>query len=462
MLPTKDKKTLEKLLRLAPEPEQAFNYDELYGFLFGLAMTPEFISPEEWVPIIFGGDLPELKNEKEMAKMTDCLTRVYNQLVTDFQNDNLPFPFELDTLHDDQLEAVYGWVSGFEEALVLREELWDPEEYPKLAERKKEDLMHSIMTINGLVDPIDMLEMFEQLPDEVFLETFPGVAGEVPDREVQIQVFLLATLPLSIETLQKHARWVDKKRRKKTGGQTIPLPIRPAVKPQDDGCSCPGGSSCCGAPPPPPKKEAKIIKVDFSQHGKKRGAPTAPVFQLKINLQGAKPPIWRRIQVPGDTTLARLHKVSQLCMGWTDSHMHQFLIDRTFYSSPDIDDDMWDAEDTKNETKYTLKTLEKKILPGFQYIYDYGDDWLHRIAVEKVLRAEEGKAYPLLLAGKRACPPEDIGGIPGFLYLLEVLANPEAENYDEYRDWLDEEYDPARFGKEEIALINAVLEEMYS
>ena len=460
MLPAKDKKTLEKLLRQAPEPDLAFNYDELCGFLFGLAMTPEHISPDEWVPVIFGGDLPAIKDKKEMAKMTDCLTRVYNQMVIGFQDDNLHFPFDLDTLHDDQLEAVYGWVSGFEEALVLREELWDPEEYPQLANQKKEDLMHSIMTIQGLVDPTDMLEMFEKLPDDVFHDAFPNVTGEFADREVQIQVFLLATLPLSIETLQKHSRSVAKKRQKKTGGKPIPIPIRPAKTDQDEGCSCPGGGSCCGTPPPAPKKEAKIIKVDFTRHGKKRNGAAAQIFQLKINLADTKPPIWRRIQAPGDTTLARLHKVIQLCMGWTDSHLHKFLIDRTSYSLPDPDE--IDEDGSKNSEKFTLQDLHDKILPGFLYIYDFGDDWLHRISVEKVLGPDAGKPYPVLLTGKRACPPEDIGGIPGFYQLLNVLDNPEDPDFEEYQDWLDEEYDPARFGKEEIALINAVLEEMYS
>jgi len=459
MFPIKEKKILEKLLRLAPEPEHAFNYDELCGFLFGLAMTPDHIPPDEWIPLIFGGDLPDFKDPLEMEKMADCLVRIYNQLFTNYQDDSLIFPFDIDTLHDDQLEAVYAWVSGLEEALALREELWDPEEFPKLLTRKKEDLMHSIMIIQGLVDPSEMLEMFEKLPSEVFQETFPDIAGEFGDREMQLQVFLLATLPLAIDTLQNHARSISKMRRKKTGGQPIPLPIRPTTK-EEPPCSCPSGGSCC-ASPPPPKKEARIIKVDFSQRGKSQSDPTAPIFQLKISLQGAKPPIWRRIQVPGDTTLERLHKVIQLCMGWTDSHLHQFIIDRTCYNLPDMDN-MVRTSKPKNEAKFTLHALQDKILPGFQYIYDYGDDWLHQIRVEKILEPKEGKPYPTILAGKRACPPEDVGGIPGLSYLLEVLGNPEHESLKEYREWLDEEYDPARFGKEEIALINAVLEEMYA
>ncbi|MFH0780574.1 MAG: UPF0149 family protein [Pseudomonadota bacterium] len=461
MLSPKDTKTLEKLLSLAPVPDYTFNYDELCGYLFGLAMTPESIPADEWVPIIFGGDLPALSNKKEMVKMTDCLTRVYNQMVIDFQSNSLHFPFDLDTLHEDQLETVYSWVSGFEEALALREELWDPEEYPKLSARKKEDIIHAIMTIQGLVDPTDMLEMFENLTDDIFQEAFPAADGQFPDREVQIQFCLLATLPLSIETLQNHARSLLKQQRRKPDGKTIPIPIRPIKTDETKPCSCPSGGSCCDSLPDPPKKEARMIKVDFSQHGKKQTARATQLFQLKVSLQDAKPPIWRRIQVPGDTTLARLHKVIQLCMGWTDSHLHQFLIDHTCYSMPDMDD-MPDADTMKNEADFTLQDLQDKILPGFQYIYDYGDDWLHNIAVEKILNPNEGLAYPVLLTGKRACPPEDIGGISGFLNLLEVLKDPKGADYEEYSDLLDEEYDPARFGKEEIALINIVLEEMYS
>ncbi|MDK9705558.1 MAG: UPF0149 family protein [Desulforhopalus sp.] len=457
MLPSKEKKTLEKLLRLAPEPEGAFTYDELCGFLFGLAMTPELISPAEWLPVIFGGELPEFRNDKQFVEMTDCLTSVYNRMVTGFHENNLHFPYDLGTLDDDLLEKVYGWVSGFEEALALREELWDPEEYPNLSGKKKEDLMHSIMTIQGLIDPTDIMEMFQNMPEDVFRETFPEASGEFADREMQVQVFLLATLPLAVETFQAHARTIEKQLSKKASGKTIPFPMHSAKPNQDSPCSCPGGGSCGS---PPPKKKAKIIKVDFPKHGSKRPAPTAPVFQLKISLQGLKPPVWRRVQVPGNTTLARLHKVIQLCMGWTDSHMHEFLIDGNRYCMPDPDD-FSDDDAGENEAKFTLESLQDKILAGFLYVYDFGDDWLHTITVEKVLAPDAGKDYPLLLAGKRACPPEDVGGVPGFLHLLEVLDNPEDEEYADLIDWLDEEYDPARFGKEEIALINVVLEEVY-
>ena len=461
MLTPKEKRTIEKLLRLAPTPDEALNYDELCGFLFGIAMTPELILPSEWLPLVFGGDLPQFEAGQEFADMIDCLTTVYNNLVARFQENSLDFPFDLEKVGNDELEAMFGWVSGFEEALALREELWDPDEFPKLSKRKKEQLVHSLMTIQGLVDPTDVLEMFENMPDDIFQKTFPEAQDEFSDREMQIQVLLLATLPLSVKTLLDHARSVDKNRRKKVGTKAIPIPIRAPKAREKEPCSCPGGGSCQATPQTPPKKQAKIIKVDFPQHGRKKIPSNAPIFQLKVSLQGIKPAIWRRIQVPGDTTLDRLHKVIQLCMGWTDSHLHQFLIDRTCYSLPDTEDFMRTSR-PQNEAKFTLLDLQDKIDKGFQYIYDYGDDWLHQISVEKILEPTAGKPYPLLLTGKRACPPEDIGGIPGFMQLLEVLKDPEDENYEEIMEGLDEGFEPARFGKEEIALINAVLEEMYA
>ncbi len=148
-------------------------------------------------------------------------------------------------------------------------------------------------------------------------------------------------------------------------------------------------------------------------------------------------------------------------MGWNDLHLHQFLIDRTCYSLP-YEDDLWQTSRPKNEAKFTLQDLEKKIQPRFQYIYDFGDDWIHQITVEKILPTEEGKPYPLVVTGRRACPPEDVGGIHGYMHLLEVLSNPEDEEYEEMADWLDMDFfDPALFGKEDIAVINETLNELF-
>jgi yecA family protein len=472
MLTATQKKNLKKLLSMTGQPDDTFSYDELMGYMFGLAMTPDVIAPSEWMPIIFGGDLPPFESMKQMQEMTGTLIQVYNNFIDDFLNRKLHFPFKIEKLQDEGFREIYEWVSGFEEAIALREELWDPEEFPDLSVRKQEELYHSMMTIQGLVDPVEVMDYFEDMPDDLFQEAFTGSDPELNDREIQIQVFLMVSLPLAIETFQEHARTVEKKRQSQLAGSSAaPIPIRSVKVGSNDPCPCNSGKKykkCCGStadsetasPREKSPKKSNVIKVDFPQHGKKHNFPV-PVYQLKVALQGSKPPIWRRIQVPGNLTLERLHDVIQICMGWIDSHLHQFLIDRTCYRLPD-ENDLWQTSRPKNEAKYTLQDLEKKIQPRFQYIYDFGDDWMHQITVENILPAGEGKSYPVLITGRRACPPEDIGGISRYLHLIDVLSDPENEEYDEMADILDVDFfDPAQFGKEDIAIINANLEEHF-
>ena len=472
MLKASQKKTLKSLLAMTPDPETTLSYDELLGYMFGLAMTPDVLGPSEWMPVIFGGDLPEFSSRKQTEEMTGCLLEVYNNFIADFHDNKLKLPFNIEKLKDNQFETLYEWVSGFEEALALREELWDPEEHPDLSDRKKEELYHSMMTIQGLVDPVEVMDYFEDMPDELFQEAFSGMDTEQNDREVQIQLFLMASLPLAIDTFQEHAQIIEKKRQQQlTRRPASPIPIRSAKIGRNAPCPCNSGKKfkkCCGSivdkqtfsADDMPAKKSNVIKVDFPKHGKKQAVLPA-TFQLKVALQGAKPPIWRRILVPGNITLEKLHSVIQLCMGWDDMHLHQFLIDRTCYSLPD-EEDLWQTSRPKNEAKFTLQDLEKKIQPKFQYIYDFGDDWIHQITVEKILPPAEGQSSPVLITGRRACPPEDVGGIHGYMHLLEVLSDPEDEEYEDMTDWLDMDFfDPAQFGKEDIAVINATLAELF-
>lgn len=471
MLTTKQKKNLKKLLAMAKEPDITFTYNELLGYMFGLAMTPDVIVPSEWMPMIFGGDLPEFESMDQMQKMTTSLMDLYNTSIADFQSHRLSFPFNIDNMQIGQIEELYEWVSGFEEALALRDELWDPEEFPKLSEPNKAALYHSMMTIQGLVDPVEAVEYFEEMPDELFEEAFTGMDPNEADREAQIQVFLMATLPLAIETFQEHAYALEKKRQQQLG-QAPPFPsrLRSVKIGRNDPCPCNSGKKykkCCGSnvvktgfgSEDISGKKSNVIKVDFPQHGKKKQVE-APVYQLKVGLQGAKPPIWRRVQVPGNYTLEDLHKVIQIAMGWTDSHLHQFMIDRTCYNLPS-EEDLYRTSRPKNESKYTLQDLEKKIQPTFQYIYDFGDDWIHQISVEKILPAGEGPSIPTVVTGRRACPPEDVGGIYGFMHMLEIVNDPEDEEYEEMTEWLGTDFDPAEFGKEEVKEINAILEEVF-
>jgi hypothetical protein len=170
------------------------------------------------------------------------------------------------------------------------------------------------------------------------------------------------------------------------------------------------------------------------------------VYQLKITLRHSRPPIWRRVQVAGDVTLAHLHRIIQEAMGWTDSHLHQFIVGDTYYGVPDPDD----LSETKNEKGVRLDQIVARPKHRFSYEYDFGDDWDHEILVEKILDPGRGARYPVCLAGARARPPEDCGGIYGYADFLAALRDPKHEQHDEMLEWIGGEFDPEEFNLKEV------------
>ena len=170
------------------------------------------------------------------------------------------------------------------------------------------------------------------------------------------------------------------------------------------------------------------------------------IFQIKISLLGIKPPIWRRFQVSSDITLAYLHEILQVVMGWKNCHLYQFEIGEEYFGEPhtDYDYEMMDASEVKLS----------EIFPGegakFIYEYDFGDCWDHEVKMEKILPLEEGKHYPVCLGGERACAPEDCGGIWGYDYLLKTIWNPEHDEYEEMMEWLGGGFDPEEFDLDAI------------
>lgn len=172
------------------------------------------------------------------------------------------------------------------------------------------------------------------------------------------------------------------------------------------------------------------------------------VYQLKVTLDGSKPPIWRRILVPGNTTLYNLHDILQIVMGWENYHLHMFTIDGQIYGDPE--DDEYGDLGTKDETRYRLDRLGLREKSKFSYEYDFGDSWDHTILVEKILPPENGVHYPVCIQGKRACPPEDVGGVWGYQGFLEAIADPEHEEHEEYLVWIGGEFDPEAFDLDEV------------
>ena len=177
------------------------------------------------------------------------------------------------------------------------------------------------------------------------------------------------------------------------------------------------------------------------------------IYQIKVMLNDSKPPIWRRILVADTTTLAKLHDILQTVMGWTNSHLHHFIINEEFYGSPEYDE--FGDMGTKNETRFKLNQFVNRTGFKFRYEYDFCDSWLHDLVVEKILPAEKGKQYPVCLAGKRACPPEDVGGVWGYQDFLKTVSNPKHPEYAEMREWIGGDFDPERFN---LNAINASLQ----
>ncbi|GEM_PF-1826829 len=150
-------------------------------------------------------------------------------------------------------------------------------------------------------------------------------------------------------------------------------------------------------------------------------ADPAPVYELKISLKGIRPPIWRRIRVPGGVTLDRLHRIFQVAMGWDNSHLHAFMIRGVDYISADLYD-----VDGEPEEEYTLHQLGLATNSHFTYTYDFGDDWRHEVVVSKILDPkdlpESDRTTPRLITGKRAAPP---GRLRRPIRLLPVGRNPQ-------------------------------------
>jgi hypothetical protein len=159
---------------------------------------------------------------------------------------------------------------------------------------------------------------------------------------------------------------------------------------------------------------------------------TPLIYELKIVLTGIDPPIWRRIQVPSTLLLCCLHDALQAVMGWTDSHLHQFEKDGKYWGDPGSDEygDLKLIDESKAAVGKVLKAEGHALV----YVYDFGDNWRHQVVLEKIIPSEL-PTKPVCLAGARRCPPEDVGGAHGYQELLEVIFNPEHEDFEHYRQW---------------------------
>lgn len=174
-----------------------------------------------------------------------------------------------------------------------------------------------------------------------------------------------------------------------------------------------------------------------------------PIYELKVTLQDIQPPIWRRFQVRSDITFAELHQILQVVMGWWNYHLHLFVVGSLEIIQQETIAELGPVGIPDDVTQ--LNQYVKQEGATFLYEYDFGDSWWHEVVLEKILPVEETAVYPCCLAGERACPPEDCGGVSGYDEFLQAMKNRRHPAHKRYRDWIGGSFDPEAFDVAKVA-----------
>jgi hypothetical protein len=332
-------------------------------------------------------------------------------------------------LSADDLEVALGWRTPVTGSFLLMRHL---KNYSVFLRTGKEPVAYGVV---GLTEPLSRIAPAKALP--VFLTTIL-----LPFRQ---QIVFDGLLFAEDATLDSNARNELKK-------------LYQAVK-ERDGIITTLPTETDAAPQIESVELTKTVKKKATRTTKKMASTTEVepryVVQLCITLLDTKPKIWRRIQVE-DCTLDQLHAHIQTAMGWGNSHLHHFWIDGKRFGDPGLLNDDFDSDDKLHDsTKIMLSELlvKKREDFAFGYEYDFGDSWEHEIVFEGLVPAEQGAKYPRCIEGKRACPPDDCGGAPGFENFLFVMADRKHPDHRDLKDWYGgkfdaEKFDPAKATKE--------------
>lgn len=169
-------------------------------------------------------------------------------------------------------------------------------------------------------------------------------------------------------------------------------------------------------------------------------------YTLRVELEGVQPLIWRRLLVDGSVSLGSLHHYIQAAMGWTDAHLHEFQIAGQVFATPHPDDD---PERRVSDERHAKLSKLVKAGDHFVYLYDFGDNWSHRIVVEAVdPERREPTGVAEVAAGERACPPEDVGGAESYMEFVEAITRRRtSEEAQDWLAWAGMDFDPERFDR---------------
>ncbi|MCU0359627.1 MAG: plasmid pRiA4b ORF-3 family protein [Bacteroidia bacterium] len=173
-------------------------------------------------------------------------------------------------------------------------------------------------------------------------------------------------------------------------------------------------------------------------------------YLLHLNINSIKPEIWRKILVKPTTTLFELHHIIQISMGWQNYHLYEFNVNGYRMGSEALNGPELDKLQGKliDSIAVDLSDLYLEKGSSFSYEYDFGDSWRHTITIEDFVPSVKGQKLPLCLAGERACPPEDCGGIHGFENMIEILQDKSHPEYKEFKRWVGPKYNPETFDLE--------------
>ena len=165
----------------------------------------------------------------------------------------------------------------------------------------------------------------------------------------------------------------------------------------------------------------------------------ANLYTLKITLRGVKPAVWRRVEIPGTTNLSVCNAIIIAAMGWSGYHLYEFQSGGRTFGEPHVE---WE-QDNLDASKHRLEDIAT-VGGWFTHKYDFGDGWVHRVEVEAA-RSVSGRPQPACIAGRNACPPEDVGGPDGYLRFLAAIRDPTYEDHDELLEWAGGSFDPTAF-----------------
>jgi len=179
-------------------------------------------------------------------------------------------------------------------------------------------------------------------------------------------------------------------------------------------------------------------------------------FKFRIALEGSEPHIWREFLVHSDITFYRLHHIIQILMGWENYHLYEFTTDSYRIGQQFEEDGFNGPHEVIDAQRIKIGDVLKSKGQKMDYLYDFGDYWQHSLTLEMVI--EDLKLpFPVCCSGELSCPPEDVGGLPGFYDFLKIMSKPKDPEHKELKKWvksklvaIDGKYDPEKFSMEKV------------